>query len=142
MGAGQPPKFKTAEEMEEKIELYFQSLVYADDDGKMLSHPATITGLTLYLGFQSRQSLYDYGKNPKFSYTTTRARLRVENSYEQNLLTKNSSGAVFALKNFGWADNVKVDSTNVNLNTELSEEEKQEALDRVKEGLDEFKDYE
>jgi len=139
--AGQPPKFGTVEELEEGINAYFKSLEYVGDNGQEMNHPATITGLALQLGFCSRQSMYDYEKNPEYSYTIKNARLRVEHSYEQHLFTKSATGAIFGLKNFGWTDKVEVESHNVNLNGELNEDEKKEALDKIKSGLDEFKDY-
>lgn len=139
---GKPPMFENVEELEEKIDEYFAELTYIDKEtGRDMMHPAMITGLALHLGFCSRQSLWDYQKKPEYSYTIARARLRVEGSYEMHLLSKSSPGAVFALKNFGWADNVKVESTNTNLNAELTEAEKEEAIARVMKGYDEFKDY-
>jgi hypothetical protein len=63
----------------------------------------TMTGLAIFLGFESRQSLYDYENRPKFSYTIKRARLFIECEYEEMLRT-NPVGAIFALKNFNWTD--------------------------------------
>jgi len=45
-------------------------------------------------------------------------------------------------KKRGYFEYAEVQSTNVNLNTELTQEEKEAAIDRVTKGLDEFKDYE
>ena len=64
----------------------------------------TLSGLAYELGFASRQSMYDYEKNKKHSYTIKRARLKIESHYEQRLNTQYSTGAIFALKNFGWRD--------------------------------------
>jgi hypothetical protein len=66
--------------------------------------PITITGLALYLGFESRQSFYDYEKRDGYSYIIKRARMRVENAYEHRLDSKNPTGPIFALKNMGWSD--------------------------------------
>ena len=109
--AGQPPKFKTAEAMQEMIEEYFL-ISKADTD------PFTITGLALYLGFESRQSIYDYEKHGEFSYTIKRARLRIENFAEKKLYTTTPAGAIFALKNFGWRDKqeVELNSTGFQIN--------------------------
>lgn len=126
MGAGRPPIFETLEELEQKIDEYFKHLdgeyttetkydedgnEYVDRNYTRSPEAATITGLSLYLGFESRQSIYDYEKNGKFSYTIKRARLKVENAYEKALLSKNSTGAIFALKNFGWSDKQEIDHT-------------------------------
>lgn len=89
---GRPPKFKSAEELQEKIEQYFRDCdgkPYIMDDGSPLMdkygevilvgrHPPTVTGLALALGFKSRQSLLDYGGKDRFSDTVTHAKLRIE----------------------------------------------------------------
>lgn len=64
----------------------------------------TITGLCMWLGFVSKQSLYDYEKREGFSYPVLKARLAVENSYEITLRTVAAPGSIFALKNMGWKD--------------------------------------
>lgn len=99
--AGAPQFFKTPEELEKAIQEYF------DKEEKY-----TVTGLALALGFESRQSIYDYKERPKFSYIIKRACLMVENGYEKALHGNNVAGAVFALKNMGWADNLKTENTN------------------------------
>jgi len=99
--AGQPAFFKTVEELQSSLDEYFE--------GK--ENP-TITGLAYHLGFESRQSVYDYEKrNDQFSYTVKRARMKIEIYYEELLATKSVTGAIFALKNFGWADKQEVDHT-------------------------------
>ncbi len=108
---GRPPAFKTVEELELLIESYFQSLEYVDVDGNDRTRTSQVTGLALHLGFCSRQSFYDYEKKAEFSYTIKRCRLRIESSYEGNLMGKGSTGAIFALKNFGWTDKMEVAST-------------------------------
>ena len=69
----------------------------------------TMTGLALALGFDSRQSLYDYQKNEKFSYIINKALLRVECQYEENLSGNNVAGSIFVLKNMGWKDKTEQD---------------------------------
>lgn len=96
--AGHPPIFDTPEKLSEKVEEYFNSK----------PEPATITGLCYYLGFESRQSFYDYEKREAFSYTIKRARLRIESLYEERLFSNSNAGAIFGLKNFGWSDRQEV----------------------------------
>ena len=91
---GRPPKYETPEELQGAIDKYL-----VENEGKL-----TITGLVLFLGFCSRQSFYDYEMREEFSYTIKRARLHIENYYESKLTGNNYSGAIFALKNFGWLD--------------------------------------
>ena len=106
---GQPPKFKDAEELEEAISSYFEKLIDIDPEtGAETLKPSTVTGLALYLGFCSRQSLFDYGKKPEYSYIIRRARTCIENHYEQSLNGKSATGAIFALKNMGWADRTEI----------------------------------
>jgi len=124
--AGRPAIFETVEELQAKIDEYFiwlrgdfQEVEKRDEDDDPYTdrvysrypEDPTITGLALFLGFESRQSIYDYEKNGEFSYTIKRARLYVENSYEKDLRSKHSTGAIFALKNFGWADKTEIDHT-------------------------------
>lgn len=104
---GRPPKYKTVEELEDNIQAYWDML----SEGK---EKPTITGLALFLGFESRQSFYDYENNGDFSYTIKKARLKIESIYEQNLHSGNPSGSIFALKNFGWKDTQQID-TNIHI---------------------------
>ena len=122
---GRPPKFKSAEELREKIEQYFRDCdgkPYIMDDGSPLMdkygevilvrrHPPTVTGLALALGFKSRQSLLDYGGKDRFSDTVTHAKLRIEAYAEERLYDKDGQrGAEFNLKyNFRWAQEEKRD---------------------------------
>ena len=96
-----PRTWDNVNDLEKAIDEYFNQWI-----GRV-----TITGLALHLGFESRQSIYDYEKNGQFSYTIKKARLRVENYYELNLLGDHTTGAIFALKNFGWADNQNINVT-------------------------------
>jgi hypothetical protein len=133
--------FNTPEDAQVLIDEYFNSLSSVDAEGMQYMKPATITGLAIALGFCSRQSMYDYEKKPEFTYTIKTARLKVENSYEINLFGKTATGAIFGLKNMGWTDKQEVTSTNVNLNSDLTDDERTEALDKIKKGLDDFEDY-
>jgi hypothetical protein len=88
--------------MEDNAEKYF-----TECDSK--EEPYTITGLCYYLGFCSKQNFYDYEKKPEFQDSIKRLRLKVESSYEKQLFKNSSTGAIFALKNFGWADKREID---------------------------------
>ena len=119
MTAGRPAKFNDIDELEKLIESYFEIkqplLIGEDKTGKPIYNlnPPTLTGLALHLGFESRQSIYDYEKrNDGFSYTIKKARLRCENYVEDALLsgTIHPAGAIFVLKNYGWKDTLSVDA--------------------------------
>jgi hypothetical protein len=107
MPAGRPPKFTSATKLQERIEDYFDTCrpKFEGDILVSFGHP-TVTGLAYFLGFESRQSMYDYEKNEKFSYIIKRARLFIESKYEETLTSPiiKPTGAIFALKNMGWSD--------------------------------------
>lgn len=119
MAGGAPPIFNSNEDLQSAIDEYFDNpprkpLVTKEGDTIELPF-LSITGLCLALGFSSRQSFYDYEKNEKFSYTIKKARMLIENEYEFQLQKGNTTGAIFALKNFGWKDKTEVDS-NITVN--------------------------
>lgn len=98
---GRPSHYTDPGQLEAAIQEYF-----AGTEGKK-----TITGLAYHLGFESRQSLYDYEQKGDFSYIIKRARLRVEIMYEENLQGQQCVGSIFALKNMGWKDNSRTELT-------------------------------
>lgn len=113
---GRPPKYKTPEELQEKIDLYFHKcpdfVTKTDTDGSLVQIPIiTISGLVLFLGFCDRASFYDLEKKKEFTHTIKRARTFIELEYEKILRHGNCTGAIFALKNFGWKDKTEVDQT-------------------------------
>lgn len=118
---GRPPTFEGAEDMQKAIHRYFQEGVTVKQViiGKkpnqtvVLVPVPTITGLVLYIGFESRTSFYEYEKKEGFMYTVKKARAFIEREYEEQLQTGNTVGAIFALKNMGWIDKMEVDQ-NIN----------------------------
>lgn len=146
---GRPRVFDTEDQLLTAIDEYFQYIKgefeirqVKDDDGKVVGETRvwtrdpeakSITGLALFLGFESRQSIYDYEKNGKFSYIIKRAKLSVEAGYEQALHGKAYAGAIFALKQFGWSDKQEIENTNINLNTDVTPTE--EEAQKIKEML-------
>lgn len=96
---GRPPKYGSAKELAAAVDEYLEG-----------AEVKTVTGLAIALGFESRQSLYDYEKREEFSYIIRRAKLFVENYYELQLLTSNSAtGPKFALQQMGWSDKRELD---------------------------------
>ena len=114
---GRPPIFETSQELDNAIQSYFNEgvkirkvVVGKPPNQQVVEVPIpTITGLCYYIGFESRQSFYDYEKKPEFSYTVKRARLFIEQEYEEQLSVGNTVGAIFALKNMGWRDKTEQD---------------------------------
>lgn len=107
-GKGYPPIFESVDQLEDEIQAYFD--LQSDNN-----QPLTITGLAFYLGFVSRQSIYDYKENPHFSYILKKATMFIEHCYEMNLSGTTPTGSIFALKNMGWKD-----KTETELSGELS----------------------
>lgn len=145
---GQPPIIKSVEEMEQKIEAYFN-----DCDGKLLldkdnnpvldkngnpiiydRKPYTITGLALAIGFNSRVSLLQYQNKNEYFDSITKAKARVEQYAESRLYDREGqNGAKFALAcTFGvWREKIDIATTNINMSVdsaELSEEKRTELI--------------
>lgn len=134
MPAGRPAKYNKAEDLEKAVIEYFETIkgsfhyeADAEDESKDVkvwdtpSEPATITGLCLFLGFESRQSFHDYAENKEFSYAIKKARLMIENAYEISLnYSRMPTAQIFALKNLGWEDKskqeIRLDTYDVKLN--------------------------
>ena len=108
MEKGRPAKFETPEQMETAIEKYFAAFENVDNIDDARKRP-TVAGLALYLGFVSRQSIYDYAEKGDFSYVIKRALLALEDFHEAALSGNNVTGHVFWLKNHGWADKKEFD---------------------------------
>ncbi len=101
---GRPRAISSPEEMDRLVENYLQM---CNDSGT----PITLTGLILALGLSCRDSLDEYKKYPGFSDSVKRAKLYIENAYENRLCGDKPTGPIFALKNFGWSDKSEVDVT-------------------------------
>ena len=114
--AKQPPKKRTVgrppkndpdgvDEIQNKIDLYFESLGRISADGDTVTDDPTFCGLALALGYSSRTSLWENANagNP-ISEPIKRSLLRIEESYEKGLRFQSCTGSIFALKNRGWTD--------------------------------------
>jgi len=101
---GRPPIYKNPKEMELVITEYFETTKTAA--GK---YQPTIEGLTLHLGFNSRQSLHNYAEKEDFLDVVNRAKMFIKSCYEKNLYGFAWAGAQFALRNLGkedWKDEI------------------------------------
>ena len=119
---GRAPMYASAEEMQAKIEEYFEKCegeMLLDSDGnpvitdkgiivyKVPPKPPTVTGLALALGFASRQALLNYQGRAAFNYTVTRAKSQIEQYTEERLFDRDGvNGAKFSLANnfTGWRE--------------------------------------
>lgn len=121
---GRPRAFKNVEEVEEKINAYFN---YCEEKGK----PYTMSGLAYYLEI-SRQTLINYSNKDEYFDTIKKARDRVQMQLEENALSNkaNPTFTIFNLKNnFDWKDKVEVKNTNLPKVEELLSKIESEAND-------------
>lgn len=115
---GRPPLYKMAQELQAKIDEYFEScwidkvVEVTDKEGNVTTtnsryqnRPYTVMGLALALGM-CRDTLCEYAKNGEFSDIIKKAKAKVEMNVEENLLWgKNAAGPIFWLKNHaGYRD--------------------------------------
>lgn len=107
---GRPALYSNPETLQKKIDEYFAEHVGVvkigeDKNGYPITQvkAPTISGLNYFLGFCDRTSLDEYAKNPLFSLTVKRAKLRIHQFAEQQLFENGKpTGAIFWLKNNGW----------------------------------------
>jgi hypothetical protein len=133
---GRPTAYKTPETLQAAIDKYmsdkgYQPVItknaetgkneYATDKyGRTAytNNPPTTAGLAHYLGYASRQSLYDKAKtDDSFSYVIKRVILFIEAYHEANLsLRDKPTGSIFWLKNHQWTDKQEIEhSGSVNI---------------------------
>ena len=122
---GRPPKYKTPEELQEKIEAYFDSCwtdkvtEVTDKEGtctmstvRYQDRPYTVAGLAYFLGFEDRQALSEYKAKPEFSVIVKKAQLKIQTCWEEALSGKNATGPIFWLKNHaGYKDSQELKHT-------------------------------
>jgi len=107
---GRPLLFKTPQLLQEAIDSYFDKppqvkRIWGKDGESYEDLPIyTVSGLAYHLGFNSRQTLYNYTDRPEFLDITKRAILFIECEYERAMRENNVAGVIFALKNMGCRD--------------------------------------
>jgi len=145
-----PAKYDHPNQLQKKVEEYFEFIAGeevedVDEQGRKYMKiirdpmPATITGLALFLGFNSRQSLLNYAEKPEFVDIIIKAKTMVEMAYEENLHGSKPTGSIFALSNMGWRNEKFVDHTTKgekiapsnNIITGLSEETLRELASKL-----------
>jgi hypothetical protein len=117
--AGRPAKYKSVEEFKEVAEEYLDTTRQKNG-----MYKPTIGGLAFHLGFESPQSLHDYGKDEAFSYTVKRLMFFVHTCYEQQLYGFAWAGSAFALKNVAsvdWKDEVTQNITQTNVTADFGQ---------------------
>lgn len=104
---GRPRAFNSVEELESKINDYFE---YCNKEKK----PYTMSGLAYYLDVD-RKTIVNYTKDEEYFPTIKKARDRVQMQLEENALMNisNSTFTIFNLKNnFDWKDKIETNTEN------------------------------
>lgn len=98
-GPGQPPKYETPEGLAKAIDEYFEDCKILEEHNfidrghnlvkAMLPKIPTITGLALFLGYASTQSLFDNAdRSDSFSAIITRAKVKCGEMLNQKALNR------------------------------------------------------
>ncbi len=149
---GRPLKFKTPEELEERIQAYFESCfeeewvdeLYRDENGnkemigknykrvpvkkKVQKEPFTITGLAIALD-TDRRTLLNYERRKKFFPTIKKAKTIIENYTEKRLYENNVAGVIFNLKNnYDWKEKQEIEHSGSIIQKIDAEREKRKKL--------------
>ena len=133
-----PTKFKNAEELQKKIDEYFDSISYEapivlldypiDEEGNVLGDkiPMTLKGKDGKVVYQKkywkpptgsglaayigidRTSLINYGKRDEFFDTIKNVRAKLQDFYEERMIENGHAGNIFAAKNFGFTDKQEI----------------------------------
>lgn len=111
---GRPLKFKSVEELQEQIDIYFDSCFENVDVCTVKQvKPFTVTGLALALD-TTRETLLDYEDKEEYSDTIKKAKLKIEAYAEEQLfLGKNTAGVIFNMINNykgRWTNKTELDN--------------------------------
>lgn len=130
-GGGQPLKWESPEELEEKIQEYYK---WAEKNDKHI----TVSGLAWWLGCD-RTTLLNYEnaddndwlkrlddeERRKYVITIKAAKRRIEMEYEESLYNRSkATGAIFTLKNnYNWKDKQEIVNTNKEIIVDIVDDE-------------------
>jgi hypothetical protein len=138
---GREPFYTDPNVMQAKVDEYFETgdkkMIYDQFGIPHEIRVITVTGLALYLGFNTRKSLLDYAGKVEFVNVIKKAVSRVELMYESNLQTGQPTGSIFALKNMGWRDKQELDHSGLppaTINVTVDKSETAETLKKLRSG--------
>lgn len=141
MKAGQPIKWKSPKELQDKIKEFYK---WCEENDKRV----TVSRLAWYLG-TNRRTLLNYENADEFGWlknlddktrkeyvhTIKKAKAFIESEYEELLYQKGSNtGAIFTLKNnYGWVDKQEIVNTDKKSTEDMTEEEINRRLSELSE---------
>uniref|UniRef100_A0A6M3XSH7 Putative terminase small subunit n=1 Tax=viral metagenome TaxID=1070528 RepID=A0A6M3XSH7_9ZZZZ len=139
---GRPLKFNSPEELQSKIDSYFD---YCDttiikrvinknsETISEISKPYSITGLADYLD-TNRQTLVNYEEKEEFFDTIKKAKAKIEANYEERALINENNAviSIFTLKNnFNWKDRQELDMTTKDKEINMNDDQIKTIIDRA-----------
>lgn len=158
MAGGRPLKFKTVQELQEKVDAYFaecdphveditewvqardsKGALKKDENGlnylvevhhkvKTEQVPYTVTGLALALD-TSRETLVNYEEKAEYFDTIKRAKEKIQNYLELNLNSTSPTGTIFNLKNnYGWKDKTEIEGNINNFEVAVNAEQAEQLI--------------
>ena len=113
MAGGRPRLFNTVEELEVKIQEFY-------DYCELKEVPLTFERLATFIGID-RRTIYNYEQKDEFFPTIKRVRDKIQ----ADIMERGMSGAInptfgiFCLKNYGYTDKQEITSTNTNVNKNI-----------------------
>jgi hypothetical protein len=119
-------RFPTEDKLYTEIQSYF---AWARDNEK----PLSIARLANWLCVD-RKTLYNYKERDDFGPTICWAMDYILASLEERCIDDGKAGQIFILKNYGYSDKQEIESTNTNVNTDitaLTEEERKKRLQEL-----------
>jgi len=126
---GRPRKYETAEELEDRIRDYFLFTVKNNCN-------ITLTGLFLHCDFSSKENLENQGKRGEDFYLVIKKALNTVANYYEHLMQDKGRGAdIFALKQFGWTDQLTIDQNITKVSEVIVTINKGGKRSRIKEGI-------
>lgn len=107
---GRPLAFESVEELQEKVEEYFDTAAYINTGDTIMFAP-TMAGLARHLKVD-RKTVLNYSNKEEYFPTIKDARCRIEEVLEQRLYGNAVTGTIFNLKNnFDWKDKQEIDQS-------------------------------
>ena len=125
---GRPSKFETAEELGAKIEDYFNFI-------EKNNCKPTLHGMILHCGFYGYQNMKDQENRGKDFKVVIKKGFNIIADYYEHLMQEKGRGAdIFALKQFGWTDQLVIDQTINKVSEVIVTINKGGKTSRIKEG--------